>query len=111
MPDVFTYRTGAERPSLTLPWQEQLTATTWGDLDLSTGYTFTLELVDDAGTAQLTKTSGITGQDGSVVVTWAVGELALTVGDYALHLRANETATNADRDYSPDEPVTVRIVA
>lgn len=102
-------RQGSELPDLTLPWQEQTGIRTWTDLDLTSGYTFTLTLTDHNGKVQLTKTTGITGYDGSVVVAWAVGELDLAVGPYTLRLRANETGTSKDRDYYPDDPPILEI--
>ena len=108
--DQFTYVAGAELPGLTLPWKEELTADTWTDLDLSSGYTFTLTLTDTAGTVALTKTTNITGADGSVTVAWAVDDLDQTTGIYTLRLRARETATSKDRDYRPDNPITINIV-
>lgn len=107
---TFTYRAGAELPGLTLPWQEETAQGTWTDLDLSSGYTFTLTLVDASGTTVLTKTTGITGANGSVVVTWATDDLAITTGSYVLYLRARETATTKDRDYSPSNPIRMTIV-
>ncbi len=107
----FTYKAGAELPGLTLPWQEELTADTWTDLDLSSGYTFTLTLVDSTGTTQLTKTTNLTGNNGSVTVAWATGELDLTAGVYTLHLRAREVATSKDRDYAPGRPVQLTITS
>lgn len=104
---TFTFRRGATRPNITLPWQEEIAQNVWADLNLSTGYTFVLELVRNA-TVALTKTTGITGTDGSVTVAWAAGELALTVGTYQLNLRA--TSGGLDRDYSPDSPVRIKIV-
>jgi hypothetical protein len=110
MSTTFVYRRGAELPGLTLPWQEQTGAGTWANLDLSSGYTFTLTLVGPTGTVALTKTTGITGADGSVVVAWAVNDLDLAAGDYTLRLRAREVATSKDRDYSPQRPLRISIV-
>ena len=108
--NTFTYRAGAELPGLTLPWQTETTANTYEDLDLSSGYTFTLTLVDVTGADALTKTTNIAGADGSVVVTWATDDLALTAGQYTLKLRAREVATSKDRDYAPGSPITIVIV-
>jgi len=105
----FIYRAGAELPGLTLPWQTETSQDVYTDLDLSSGYTFTVTLTDSAGAVQLTKTSDIVGFDGSVVVTWAEDDLDLTPGDYTLHLRAFETVTSKDRDYAPNDPVMVTI--
>lgn len=108
---TFTYRAGAELPGLTLPWQEETAQGVWSDLDLSSGYTFTLTMLDSAGTAALTKTTGITGASGSVAIAWAAGELDLDPGTYALHVRAREVATSKDRDYSPSQPIRIAIKA
>lgn len=105
----FTYRAGAELPGLTLPWQEETAQNTWTNLDLSSGYTFTLTLVDADGTTALTKTTNITGADGSVTVTWAVDELDITAGEYELRLRAREVASSKDRDYAPADPIQIVI--
>jgi len=107
----FTYEAGAELPGLTLPWQEETAANVFTDLDLSSGYTFTLTLTSTAGgAAVLTKTTGITGTATGATVAWAVGELDVAVGPYEMRLRARETATSKDRDYSPGDPVIIEIV-
>lgn len=105
---MFTYRRGAERPNLTLPWQEQAGPDTWTDLDLSSGYTFQLTLTNRLGAVVVTKTSGIAGTDGAATVTWAADELDIEPDVYTLNLRA--TTGGVDRDYSPGQPVRVRIV-
>lgn len=110
MSQTVTYRAGAELPGLTLPWQEELTQNVWTDLDLSSGYTFTLTLTDPAGTVTLTKTTNITGTTTGATVAWATGELDIATGTYVLHLRARETATSKDRDFSPAQPVKIVIV-
>jgi hypothetical protein len=110
MSTTFVYRRGAELPGLRLPWQEQTGTNAWSDLDLSTGYTFTLTLISDAGAATLTKTGGIVGGVGYVDVLWAVNELDIAAGDYTAQLRARETATSKDRDYSPQRPLRISIV-
>ena len=107
--NTFVYKRGAELPGLTLPWQEQLTASTWGDLDLTTGYTFTVSLKDSAGTVTTPSTTP-TGFNGGVTIAWATGALDITAGLYQLHVRARETATSKDRDYSPADPPLIRIV-
>ena len=106
----FTYEQAAELPGLTLPWQEETSANTWTNLDLSSGYTFTLRLVDKDGVDTLTKTTNITGADGSVVVAWAVGDLNIAAGTYTLRLSALETGTGKNRTYAPGRPVQIVIV-
>lgn len=105
----FTFTTGAELPGLTLPWQEETAPRVWTDLDLSTGYTFTLLLVRPSGTIALTKTTGIFGAVGSVIVGWATDELDIPAGSYVLKLRARETGTGKDRDYRPGSPIRITI--
>jgi len=105
----FTYRAGAELPGLTLPWKEELTAGTFTDLDLSSGYTFTLSLVDSSAVTALTKTTNITGTTTGATVAWATDELDIAVGHYSMYLRARETATSKYRDYRPDSPITIVI--
>jgi hypothetical protein len=105
----FTYQAGAELPGLTLPWQEELTQDTWTDLDLSSGYTFTVTLVHTDGTS-VSPSPTVTGADGSVAIAWATGDLAIATGTYELQLRANETSSSKDRDYRPGDPVQIVIV-
>ncbi len=97
---TFKYARGAEEPGLTLYWDEETSQDVWTPLDLSSGYTFELNLYS-RGRAILTKTTGIAGAIGAVVVSWGVGELDIQRGTYALALRANETASGKDRDYDP----------
>lgn len=107
-----TMRRGAELPGLWLPWQEETAPNVWADLDLSSGWTFSLDLQFPNGRSALSapKTSGITGADGYVVIAWAAGDLDLAPNRrYLFKLRARETATSRDRDYSPDRWPTVTI--
>lgn len=110
MSEKFTYRRGAERPGLVLPWKTETSAGVFTDLDLSSGYTFslTLTLVSD-GTTALTKTTGITGANGSVSVSWAADELDIATGMYRLDLRA--TTGGLDRDYRPGRQIEIQIIA
>lgn len=106
---TFTYRRGAESPGLVLPWQYESAQGTWTDLDLSSGYTFTLTLVANDGTTTVTKTTGIAGTNGTVEVSWSTDELNIAPGNYTLNLRA--TAGGLDRDYSPARPIKIQITA
>lgn len=109
MSSIFVYQAGAELPGLTLPWQEETAQNVFEDLDMTTGYTFTLTLTNGSATPVLTKTTGITGGDGFVAISWAPDDLKKPVGQYALRLRARETSTSKDRDYSPGDLVRIRI--
>ena len=108
--DVFKYERGAELPGLTLPWQTETSSGVFEDLDLSSAYSFTLTLDSDAGVTVLTKTTGLTGNVGSVTVAWDVDDLDVAPGRYRLRLRAREVATSKDRDYKPGSPVMLHIV-
>lgn len=100
---TITYRRGQEDPPLELPWlQADGTA-----LDLSAGYTFTVQLVA-SGTAAVTKTTGIVGSSGAVTITWAANELNIAPGVYDLLVTATSGAR--DRCYAPDSPPRLRIV-
>jgi len=111
--EVWKYRADQELPSFAGDWYD-------GDeelLDLSTGWTFSAQLVDAIeGTVAATISSGITGAAVSpnIVVAWANGALATAFGtrtrtrDFELHIKATNGAS-ADRFYRPDEEVIVRI--
>ena len=97
MSSALTYHSSAERPEavITLP----------DALDVSTGYTFSLKIGHNGSAALLTKTTGLTGGDGSVTVAWAAGELAaLDPGRYTVQLTA--TTGTLDRVYQG----TIRIL-
>jgi len=104
-----TARVGAE-PTWTLPWTVETSQNVFSNYDTSSGFTFTMTLTNEAGTDVVTKTTGITGADGSVAIAIAVDELEIAAALYTLHLRARETATSKDSDYSPESPVTVNII-
>jgi len=109
--DTFKYRAGDELPGITLPWQEQTGPNTWADLDLSTGYTFTVRLLPISGADAVTVNATVTGYNGGVTIDWAVDDLAIAPGFYELDVVAHETATNKDRTYSPEKRPIVRIVS
>ena len=106
---TFSLRAGDELPGLTLPWQYESSQNTFTDLDLSSGYTFSLLLVDTDGVTQLTKTTGITGTSSGCTVAWAVDDLDLDTGTYTMWLTATETATSKQRTYSPRQPPQITI--
>jgi hypothetical protein len=93
------YHATADRPALKL-W---LLDDDGALIDFSSGYTFSFKIGVPGSTAELTKTSGITGAAGSgteptgtpnVTVTWSAGELAITPAQYTWQL----TATNSSLD-------------
>lgn len=108
---IFTYRAGAELPNLTLPWQEETSAGTFADLDLSSGYTFALTLEPIAAGTAITPNATVTGSNGSVTIDWANDDLDIDPGVYIIRLRATETSTAHDRDYKPNNEDRIRIVA
>lgn len=107
--NTYTYMADSEAPSVPLEWKDYA-----GNLiDFSSGYTFTVQLVDTDGVKRLTKTSGIVGSATSpnVVITWANGELAaLAAGAYRMLVYARD-GSGADRVFAPSTPPKVVIVA
>ena len=85
---LYTYLTTSEDPSIPIRWLDYAGAAR----DLSTG-TYSVKLVNAAGKAVVTKTTGITGYSSlqgtspntyNALIQWSTGELAITVGDYDL---------------------------
>ncbi len=106
----WVYRADAEVPSYTVLWRDSSNV----PIDFSTGYTFEVKLVNrSSGAVALTKTTGITGSDGSsgynIVVAWSVGELNVTPGIYEVHLTA--TTETADRHFRPGHEPQIVIKA
>jgi hypothetical protein len=91
MANTLEYHITAERPDavLTLP----------DDLDVTSGYTFSVRIGRRGQEALLDKTTGITGGDGFVTVSWTAGELASigAAGGYLLTLTV--TTGGLDRVY------------
>lgn len=104
-----TYRRADELPALVLPWQEETAAGVFEDLDLTSGYTFTVTLINSAGTA-LTPAPTVVGSDGAVTITWATNDLDIAATTYRLRLVARHTATSKDRTWSPGKPFSITIV-
>lgn len=86
---TLTYHSSAERPEAVITLSD--------GVDVTSGYEFTLRVGHPGQAAALEKTSGITGGDGTVTVTWSAGELDLTPADYTLQLTA--TTGGLDRVY------------
>jgi len=102
------YRRSDAKPDLTLPWEEETAQGSYSSLDMSTGYTFALTLVGLDGTTALTKSTNITGADGSVTIVWDVGDLDIAAGTYELRLTVTD-ALSKPRHHEPDEPLLIQI--
>lgn len=102
---MLEYIKGSDLPDTALWWRDRA-----GNLiDFSTGWTFTVQVLNEAGEDQFTpKTSNINGAAGegeypdgtpNLVITWAsTGELdSVDVGSYTLVITANQTSTGKDR--------------
>ena len=103
-----TYRAGDELPTLTCPWQEELSQGVWTDLDLTGAYTFAVTLTHTDGSTE-SPSPVITGADGSVNIAWATDDLAIATGVWTMSLVASETASSKQRSYSPSDPVRITI--
>lgn len=79
--------------------------------DLSTGYTFEVNIgpspVTATSTPVLTKTVGITGgPDGLVTVAWVDGDLDLDPGTYSVQLTAVRTSDG--KDWTVQDKIKIR---
>lgn len=103
----YRWRANAERPVYAVDWRNSSDAI----IDFSSGYTFTLKLVDSRGVAALTKTTNITGASTSpnVVASWATGELNVTPGTYTISLVATH-ATSGDHPFAQGDEDTATIL-
>lgn len=89
---MIEYFAGDERPA----WQPTVSVNGTTE-DMTTGFTFTVKAIDQNGSIDLTKTTGIAGGPGGVVtVTWAAGELALTPGRYTVQLTGVRNSDGLD---------------
>lgn len=103
---TWLYHQTQEDPAYAVEWRDGT-----GELiDFSTGYTFTVSLIDGAGTTALTKATGIAGAATrpNITVAWSANELDLTPGFYRLHLKA--TVAGRDRVFKPGHPDIIQIV-
>ena len=105
----YRYQASSELPDIPLDWRDYANAI----IDYSTGWTFTVQLVDGAGAATVTKTTGIVGAATSpnVLIQWAAGELNVTPGVYRLVVTARRVSDSKDRPYRPLDPPTLTIGA
>jgi hypothetical protein len=100
-----------EDPSIGLQWLDKDGAA----IDLSAA-TWSVKLVNSAGTTTLTKTTNVTGyaslqgttQQYNVLILWASGELAIAAGTYTLWVQA--TVSGRQRTFRPGDPPMVTIV-
>jgi hypothetical protein len=98
---VGTYTIGAELPD----WAHAFKDRNAVIIDMSSGWTFEVKIGTAGSTALLTKTTNITGWDGtagySVLVSWqTTAELStLAAGTYQIQLRATRSSDGKDRIY------------
>jgi len=98
------YFRGDERPA----WVETVTINGTAD-DMTTGYTFSLQVKLGTGSAVLTKTTNITGAAAGVVtVAWAEGELDIAPGVYRAVLTA--TRTSDSLEWTIERNLTVQAI-
>jgi len=102
----YTYDVGDEDPSIALTWKDRDDAV----INLSAA-TFSVKLVNSAGAAIVTKTTGITGAATApnIVISWAAGELNIAAGLYELWVQA--TVSSRQRTFRRRNLPTVLIVA
>ena len=102
----YVYDAGDEDPDVALTWKDRDGAV----INLSAA-TFSVKLVNSAGTTVVTKTTGITGASTApnVVIAWAAGELNIAAGDYRLIVTA--TVSSRQRTFRRNNPPTVQIIA
>jgi hypothetical protein len=103
------YRAGQELPAFAVEWRDRSGAL----VDFSSGWTFTVKLVNETGAAVLTKTAGITGSATApnVTVGWAADELNIVPGTYRVHLTARRTADSLDRLFRPGTEPSIVVKA
>ena len=90
---ALTYFRGDELPA----WVATVSLNGSTATDLSSGYTFSLQVKQGSATAALTKTSNIAGGAGSVVtVAWASQELDLPPGTYRAVLTVTRSSDSAE---------------
>ena len=85
-----------ERPA----WQPTISVNGAVD-DYTSGFTFTVTILDASGTTVLTKTTAITGDTGGLInVDWEPDELDLPAGTYRLQLTVRRTADEHEETIS-----------
>lgn len=90
------------------PWVATITVNGTA-YDYSSGYTFTVLLLDKAGTTVLTKTTGITGAaSGVVTVAWAVDDFDLAPGAYTVLLTIRRTSDSKEHTVQDSVQVVTR---
>ena len=96
-----------ERPA----WQPTITVNGAVD-DYTTGFTFTVTVVDKTGATVLTKTTAITGNTGGLInVDWEPDELDLDPGMYRLQLTVRRTADEHEETISEQLLIRARDAA
>lgn len=105
MADEFEYRQGAELPGITLPWTDAAGV----DIDFTTGYTFTVWLLQKK--VRYTTTTTVTGAVGAVHILFVPGALdSPKLGSYEMLVRARHVATQMDRDWNPDDLPVLKVL-
>ena len=112
---TITMQSDQELPAIGLEW---LLGSTGAVIDFSTGYTFTLKLVNATTLATaLTKTTLITGAATApnITIDFATGELAAITSSangvlYNAILTARRTSDSKDRTFRPGAPFQIKLV-
>lgn len=90
---ALTYHRGDELPA----WVATIELNGSTATDLSSGYTFSLEVKQGSSAAVLTKTTNITGAAGSIVtVAWASNDLDIAAGTYRAVLTVTRTSDSSE---------------
>lgn len=97
---MITYPKGAERPAAGLRLLDNGSI-----VDLSSGYTFTVNINFPTPLVKSTGVAGAagTGSTPNLTITWAAGELNVTPGVY----RVTVTATSGGLDYKWTLPIQI----
>jgi hypothetical protein len=100
------YNAGDREPGLVFPWLTEAAPDVFEPIDLSVGFTFTVELIPVDGGVAVSQPVNPNGYVGRVEIDWLVG---LPAGTWRLRLRATETATGAVRTWNRDSLPVVEV--
>lgn len=115
MAKVWQYRQDQELPNRALAWYERNDADVPVLIDFTTGWVFTVEIVDDLNVVvksvsdvSVTKASTIP----NVIIRWPADTfLDLPPADYRVHVMARKTSSGLDDMFDPDDPPILRVIA